>query len=209
MGNTILDYTSGPLLKTGQTTDFTPAGRTTKDDGGFRLGIPGSLADDQYLVLTTGNFSGTTAITVNGKTDTHTNECVFDKVTSLMWNRDISDSVFGVGTEDLFWSDVVTNEDVFDYCDNANIASLSGFTDWRIPNWAEMRTLVDTGSTPVSINTTAFPTWPDGVPIWSSSTTNNVTDRALAVRYGGVFVNASPKINRFICPLVRLGFSFS
>lgn len=158
----ILDYTEGPLLKTGQITDRTPTGRTTKDDGGFQRGIAGSKADEQYIVLTTGQYNGTTNVTVNAIVDAHTNECVFDKVTGLMWSRTLTPNIYGVGTEALFWDDTAGNdEDIFEFCDQANLSLLSGFDNWRIANILELQSLYVNDNTIAAprLNKTAFPVW--------------------------------------------------
>lgn len=165
----ILDYTAGPLLKTGQNTDRTPAGRTTKDDGGFQRGIIGSKDDAQYVVYTTGQYSGVTSITVNSIAANQNNNAVLDKVTGLMWSRDQSPSVYGTGAQDLQWSDTTNNEDIFEFCDQANLSGLSGFSDWRVPNIMEFYSLMflRSGFTP-AVNQTIFPTWVTG-NMWTST----------------------------------------
>jgi len=163
----ILDFPNAQPLKTGQTTDFTPAGRTTKDDGGFQKGASGSKTDAQYIVLTTDQYSGTTNITVNGKTDVHTNEAVQDRITGLMWNRTQSADVFGTGAQALLWEDATNAEDIFNYCDQANLAGLSGFSDWRVPNVSELFSLLDYITGAVKPNIVAFPTYTGDT--WSST----------------------------------------
>ena len=181
--STILDYTFGPRLKSGQTSNFTPTGRSTVDDGGSQEGIIGSKLNGQYEILTTGQYSGTTNITVNGNTDTHSNECVYDKVTGLMWNRETSDNVFGTGTQNLLWEDTTNNEDIFEFCDQANLSSLSGFTDWRVPNSSDLMslTVMENTTSSTRVNSTAFPSW--GEDIWSSTTNPANTTFALRVNY--------------------------
>jgi len=204
----ILDYTGGPLLKTGQTTDFTPAGRTTKDDGGFQRGIAGSKADAQYEILTTGQYSGTTAITVNAIVDNHSNECVFDKVTGLMWSRNLTPLIYGAGTQGLLWDDTAgANEDIFKYCDQANLAVLSGFSDWRIPNITECRSLIimNVSIGPPLINSTAFPIWKNGL-IWSSTTHQGSTSNAFQPNFNNAAITSGVKTtSRQVTALVRLG----
>jgi hypothetical protein len=205
----ILDYTEGPLLKTGQTTNYTPAGRTSQDDGGVQAGIAGSMLDGQYIILTTGQYSGTTNITIGALTDIHSNECVFDKVTGLMWSRTPSAAVFGVGTQNLFWSSEVLLEDIFNYCDQANLAGLSGFNNWRIPNIKElfMMRIIETPS--ALPNTVAFPSIVDTTILWSSTTSAKTVNVALvnAFTSGGTYGvggNGSDKTStRLSCLLVR------
>lgn len=205
MSSDILDYTFGPLLKTGQTTDYTPAGRTTKDDGGLQRGINQSLTDAQYVILTTGQYAGTTNITVNGKTDTHSNECVFDKVTSLMWSRTNSAGVFGTGAEHLLWDDSGgSNEDIFEYCDQANSAGLAGYSDWRVPNRTELESLCK-HITPSSFpNAIAFPVMANNQ--WTATTRGGLTTTAYSLSFNAGNISSITKTTtRFPVLLCRLG----
>ena len=201
----ILDYTAGPLLKTGQTTDRTPAGRTTKDDGGFQRGIAGSKADAQYQIFTVGQYAGTTNITVNAIVNAHSNACVFDKVTGLMWNREQTPGSYGAGTENLLWDDTAgVNEDIFEYCDQANISALSNFNDWRIPNIVELSSLfIHEGAGP-NINQTSFPVWAN-TPTYSSTTRSSAILRAYAVDSTGFQLNSLKTSLRYKGVFVRLG----
>lgn len=82
------------LLVTGQTTSY-HAG----DDGDLEKGI----AHD-FTVLTAGQYSGTTAITINGKTCDLSNNCVKDNNTGLMWARHVSQTDIGPTADGkLFW----------------------------------------------------------------------------------------------------------
>ena len=202
----ILDYTYGPLLKTGQTTDYTPVGRTTKDDGGFQRGITGSKADAQYVVLTTGQYAGTTNITVNAKVDAHSNECVFYKVTGLMWSRTSSPAIYGTGTENLLWDDTAgSNEDIFNYCDQANLSGLSGFSDWRLPNSVELATLIINVGPNAAPNSTAFPTILAETH-YTSTTRTNSTDKALGINFAagsndGFLTKTITRLKTILCRL--------
>ncbi len=203
----ILDYTDGPLLKTGQIVDDTPAGRTTKDDGGFQRGIAGSKADEQYQILTTGQYSGTTTITINSIVNAHSNECVFDKVTGLMWDREETPSIYGTGAQGLLWDDSASNpnaEDIFAYCDAANVAGLSGFTDWRIPNIVEFVSLLILDTPNALPNSTAFPT----VTIsnkWTSTRQANNNNGYIVNLNAGSIGGSAKTTTRFDTILVRLG----
>ena len=82
------------LLKTGQTTSY-----HTGDDGDLEMGI----AHD-FTVLDTGPYSGTSNITINGKTCVLSNSCVQDNNTGLMWARFIPQTDIGPGADGrLFW----------------------------------------------------------------------------------------------------------
>ena len=85
------------LIKTGQKTTYRPI--ALDDDGALELGI----APD-FIVLTTGRYSGTVNITVNGKTHATSNDCVQDKNTGLMWHREVIQFDLGpAGDGKFFW----------------------------------------------------------------------------------------------------------
>jgi len=84
------------LLATGQTTSY-HAG----DDGDLEKGI----AHD-YTVLTAGQYSGNTAITINSKTCNLSNNCVKDNNTGLMWARYVPQTGIGAAAHGLlFWKE--------------------------------------------------------------------------------------------------------
>lgn len=188
-------------LKTGQITDLTPAGRTCKDDGGEQRG-----PEKSYTILTTAQFSGTTAITLNAKTDNHTNNCVIDNNTGLMWTREYAETV-GEKPGELYWDDTsAENEDIFAYCDEANVQQLAGFSDWRIPNINELLSLLiqavsDNNSTVDSI---AFPTLNLEMATYSSTTRPLSSLQALTSlhKYGSNNFETKNSIKRK-CLLVR------
>lgn len=92
--------TGSQLPVTGQIVSYTPAYLAAGDDGKHQAG----KAHD-YTANTTGQYSGTTAITLNGKTDTKSNETVTDGVTNLMWSRDPSYTLGPDSNGRLFWDD--------------------------------------------------------------------------------------------------------
>jgi len=145
------------LLATGQTTSY-----VDYDDGYYEKGIVKA-----YTVLTTGQYSGTTDITLNGKTDSHSNNCVFDNNTGLMWSRYVSDSVGPNSNGTLPFTVNVNGEGIFEYAAAANTASLGEHTGWRVPNLFEWLSIISiqTGLP----NSTAFPSCPTWSGIWVSS----------------------------------------
>ena len=69
------------------------------DDGDLEKGVTRS-----YNILTTGDYTGTTNIVINGKTHALSNNCVIDERTGLMWPRDVPDGDIGADTDGkLFW----------------------------------------------------------------------------------------------------------
>ncbi len=105
------------ILKTGQTTSY-----VTGDDGDLEIGEP-----HRYYVLSTGQYSGTTNITINAKTDAHSNACVLDEATGLMWSRTLSASVGPTSNGLLPWTTNGSGEGIFTYAAAANAASLAGY----------------------------------------------------------------------------------
>lgn len=162
------------VLKTGQTTSY-----ETGDDGDLEEGI----AKD-YTELTTGDYSGTTNITINGKTHALSNECVQDNATGLMWARYVPLNDIGPDNNGkLLWKDAANAEDIWSFVAQANANSLGGHDDWRIPNHFEMITLLDLGKPgPPSIDTDVFPLTP-ALYQWTSTSRPGATTNAFAVRF--------------------------
>ena len=261
-------YPAQPL-KTGQTVSY-----ATGDDGDLELGIARS-----YTVLTTGQYSGTTNITINGKTHALSNNCVRDRRTRLMWARYVPTADIGPAANgQLFWEQwtlaaktdisftagtktinsvagqfdtnalcagrkftvagsvgndgtytvssidannlvtvealadeaagasitIATSGDlIWDALDQANANSLGGYTDWRIPNYLELPTIVDLGNYSPCIDTTTFPSTPSSYH-WTASTRPDDTNGAFGVRfdYGNV-VTGNKQTNKYYVRLVR------
>ena len=148
----------GRLLATGQTTVYVAG-----DNGTFQTGLPKT-----YTVLTLGQYSGTTNIVLNGKTDTHSNNCVFDNRTRLMWLRYASASVGPASDGKLPWTTNAGGEGIFTYCAAANAAGLGGYADWRVPNKFEFLSILDNEPPNSLPNSTAFPSFAQDY-YWSSS----------------------------------------
>lgn len=221
-------------LKTGQTISY-----ETGDDGDLELGN-----SKDYLIYTTGQYSGTSNIVINGKTHALSNNCVQDNRTGLMWARYLPTADIGPAADGkLFWGqwtlaansatfdaaaktitaaagtpydilalvagrkftvtgsvnnngtftvDTVTttvittvealvNEGpvaisiatlddlIWDALAQANANSLGGYTDWRIPNYFELPSIVNVGNCNPAIDTTVFPSTPANYH-WTAST---------------------------------------
>lgn len=146
------------LLKTGQTTSY-----VTADDGDLELGIAKA-----YTILTAGQYSGTTNITINSKTDAHSNNCVIDNNTGLMWSRYVSGANLGPGSDGkLPFTTNGNGEGIFAYAATANSASLGGHTGWRIPNITELYTIfIYEAGLPGATN---FPSCPQWSGLWTST----------------------------------------
>lgn len=190
-------------LATGQTTSY--GSGTGVDDGALQRGI--AKPTEVYAVLTAGQYSGTTNIVLNGKTDAHTNNCVYDTNTRLMWSKDCVGSVGPNSNGTLPWTTNVNGEGIFPYVAAANAANLSGYSDWRIPNRFELDTLLDNqppGSYP---NPTVFGvTWESNY-VWTSSVVTNNTANNIAIGFSfGTIPSGLVKTNNYLCALVRGGW---
>lgn len=146
---------SDRMHKTGQITQY----GGENDDGFYEKGI-----SDNMLLLNSGEYSGTTNITVNAKTDVHSNNCVLDRHSGLMYSNSPSASVGAASNGTLFWEDAVNGETIFAFANAANTALLSGYSDWRVVNIAEM----------VSIFSYEIPTAAPNVLLFSSMDSNNI-----------------------------------
>jgi len=263
------ESTGAGLLKTGQTISY-HAG----DDGDLELGTAKS-----FTVLNTGQYEGTTNITINGKTCALSNNCVKDNNTGLMWARFIPQTDIGPGADGkLFWeqwtledkttisfdsaskeirdsangfdtsalcvgrkftivgsayndgtftvssittgvivvSEAVTDEAagasvtvatkddlIWNAVDQANANSLGGHTGWRVPNKAELQSIVDIGHYAPCVDTTIFPSTPS-IYVWTSSTVPGDSSRAFFVHfyYSHVINNYKAQL-QYLLRLVR------
>ena len=180
------------VLATGQTTSY-----AANDDGDLEKGIPHS-----YTVLTTGQYSGTTNITLGNKTESHSNECVLDNATGLMWSRTVSASVGPNSNGTLPWTVNGSGEGIFEYAAAANAASLSGYTDWRVPNMLELASLLKMEQPSAIPDSTAFPSWP--LTLWTTtSRANSATTYAMYIGFQTSECYFSLKTTTIRCVLVR------
>lgn len=187
------------LLATGQTTSY--GSGTGVDDGALQKGNPKS-----YTILTAGQYSGSTNITINGKTDTHSNNCVEDNKTGLMWSRTASASVGPNSNGTLPWTDNAGGESCFTYCAAANSAGLAGYSDWRVPNIYEIFSLTDFEAPTSAPNSTAFPSFSISVNFWSSTTGTSVITGAMVIgNFGSGAATRIDKATNLLLLLVRGG----
>ena len=187
------------LLKTGQTTSYGSGAGV--DDGAYEIGVTKS-----YTVLTDGQYSGSTNITINSKTDAKSNACVIDNNTGLMWSRTQSGSVGPTSVGSLPWTTTgsgSTAEGIFAYVAAANAAAVAGYSDWRAPNVYELFLLTDLEATTATPNSTAFPVWSTTVVTWSSTTTPSNTAQALSVNFASGVIGTGTKTAVGLCALVR------
>jgi len=128
----------------------------------------------------------TTRFTVQANTN-----CVTDNLTGLIWARNANQ--FGKVT----WSNALSSCNNLDY---------GGQTDWRLPNWQELHSLIDAGN--------YNPALPTGHPFnavqidvyyWSSTSRAYFTGYAWDVTLGDGDVNGSTKVTTYYAWPVRGG----
>jgi len=188
------DFPAQPLV-TGQTVSYT-SGTTAYDDGDLESGVT-----RDYTVLTTGQYAGTTNITINAKTIAMENACTIDNQSGLMWMSRTPDSDIGPGNDGkLYWS-IDVDENIWQFLVEANANSLGGHNDWRVPNYFELVQILDVGQNNPCINTTAFPSTPSDY-FWTSSTSLAITANAFIINFGNSTVTRNAK--RTVVWYVRL-----
>ena len=175
---------SAPLV-TGQITQYSGM----PDDGDREDGIARS-----YTALTTGSYSGTTNIAVSGKTIAMENACVVDNNSGLMWMAYTPDSDIGPGNDGkLYWYKAADTENIFEFCAQANAASLAGHDDWRVPNVFELHSLMvlDAGIGSPYITTAYFQCVND--IYWSSTTFPSSSTYAFSIAFNNGVVTYGTK----------------
>ena len=181
------------VLATGQTTQY----GGLADDGFYEKGEL-----HRYTVLTTGQYSGTVNIALNGKTDAHSNACVMDDATGLMWSRTVSASVGPTSNGLLPYTTNGSGEGIYTYAAAANTAGLAGYSDWRVPNLFELITLCDYEASTAYPNATAFPTWSANA-VYSSTTGPSLTTGAMFILFSSGAVSRQDKALTGMAVLVR------
>ena len=160
-------------LATGQTVQHSGE----KDDGYYEKGV-----SRRYVVLDSGQYSGSEDIVLNAKTHTLSNNCVIDKRTGLMWTRYVPTADIGPDNNGrLYWKEGADVEGIFRYKAKVKAARIGGHSGWRIPNLFELLSITDCSVSP-PIDGTAFPSTPE-VYHWTSTTAQNATTYALVINF--------------------------
>lgn len=148
------------------------------------------------FTITTGNVAGTITCTgatfVNetpagtvsiSKREVHSNACVLDNNTGLMWSRVIGLIQGGSSNGTLPFYDATKLYNIFTYAAAANAGGgLAGHTDWRVPNMLELVTLMVLETSGMAPATGNFPTW-TVANLWSSNTVAGTTTNGWFVGY--------------------------
>lgn len=138
------------------------------DDGYYQLGV--ALT---FTPKTTGDYSGTTNITLNGKTVALSNNIVQqihpDDGVIREWTRYYPGTIGPSDNGRIYGYDAVSGDDIWGYKDAANSAMLSGYSDWRVPNLQELISLfmINQIDGQTVVDTIAFPNIV--YPLWTST----------------------------------------
>jgi len=97
-------------------------------------------------------------------------------------------------------------QSIFAYAAAANAASLAGYTDWRVANLFELLSLLAVTVATWVPDTTAFPSFPSGTIVSSTTSGGSDTTRAMAILTTGTDLGGrNLKTTAFACILVRGG----
>lgn len=181
----VLHAAPADLPKTGQTTVY-----ATGDDGGLQTGV--AWPTPRFT-----NSDGTTPIS---------GSIVVDQLTGLMWTKDGN----APGPAACSPGAAKTWQGALDYVACLNTNSYLGYTDWRLPNRKDMRSLVNYGqaNSATWLNGQGF-TNAQANNYWSSTTYANSTGSAWIVPVNDGYVyNDNTNFNYYVWP-VRAGQSGS
>lgn len=132
-------------------------------------------------------------------------------------NNNITFTVVSITTSVCVVSETVVNEAagasvsiatvddlIWDFREQANTGDgLGGFTDWEIPNYSELHSLVNLNNASLVIDTSVFPSTPADY-YWTSSTNPGNTANAFRLTFEKGSLNESSKrTNKHYCRLVR------
>jgi hypothetical protein len=111
------------------------------------------------------------------------NGTVTDNKTGLMWKRCSEGQSFNATSNGCDGSAAsYTWQAALQQAQTVNGSGFAGFTDWRMPNIKELRSLVELQCVGPSINATVFPNTPSAV-FWSSSSYANDSSSAWSVYF--------------------------
>lgn len=109
---------------------------------------PAEANNIAVLTVATGNVAGEIVVTESltnetpagvvtiKKREAHSNACVLDMNSGLMWSRTVSDKMGSSSSGTMPWTGFLY--DIFAYATAANTAGLAGYSDWQVPNINEL-----------------------------------------------------------------------
>lgn len=186
------------MFKTGETIVITGS---VSNNGTYTIatgGVAGEIVTTEALV---GEAAG--ASVSIAKREAHSNNCVLDQNTGLLWSRYVSAVMGTAGTGTMPWTGQLY--DIFQYAAAANVASLGGYTDWRVANKSELYSIEDSEAATGVPDSTAFPSWP-AASIYSATSVPAGTTLAFAVGFAGdIGAQATKTTDIYRVALVRGG----
>lgn len=90
---------------------------------------------------------------------------------------------------------------------SANVDKFAGYDDWRLPNWKELQSIIETGCRFWTSNLSRFPT-ADVTDYWTSTTDGSDRTRAWQVSFGSGYSSTAVKSELNQVRLVRSGQAF-
>jgi hypothetical protein len=111
---------------------------------------------------------------------------VTDNVSGLMWQKCSMGQTYSAGSCSGSAETYVSWTQGISYCESE--LTLGGYSDWRLPDIFELRSIVDTDTYNPAVSTTYFPMGTGDNYYWSSSTALGATGYAFVVNFwsGGV-----------------------
>jgi hypothetical protein len=156
-----------------------------------------SLAESAYSVQTCRTESEIPSSTPSGDFTIHGDGTVTHHATGLMWMQcslGQSGSDCATGSADSYvWYDALLE---------ASASSFAGYTDWRLPNINELRSIVEKRCVDPAINETVFPA--PASFYWSSSPLADYSNSAWGVTFGYFGYGHSAHSYRYSSWYVRL-----
>jgi len=149
---------------------------STSNDGTYTT----ASADANKIVVNEALADEAAGATVSiAKRESHSNNCVLDLMTGLMWMRygSYSPGKMGdAGDGKMPWTGQLW--DIFQYCAACNTAEVGGYSDWRVSNAFELLSLANLAAPTGIPDSTAFASFPSGASDFWTSTTRPATTTA-------------------------------
>jgi len=169
----------------------------------LRLLLPVLLLPNQALAVTCTDATIPASNPDSIYTSDNTNGTVSDSRTGLMWKKCSEGQSWSGGTcsgsaAGYTWSDALKRT-VTDRTANYN--------DWRLPNYKELRSLVEECRFNPAINDTLFPNTPSS-SFWSGSPNASFSSNAWSVSFDYGYANIYDRSYGYYVRLVRAGQSF-
>lgn len=129
------------------------------------------------------------------------NGTVTDHTTGLMWKQcleGLSGADCATGSVDLFtWQQALQQPETVN-----GDTGFAGYTDWRLPNIRELRSIVEEQCSDPAINVTRFPNTPSS-DVWSGSPATDGLDNAWYINFEYGRSNADNRSSNYAIRLVR------